>query len=184
MWRFWKSINWPKISGITNVVGIALCVGYALLFGFQPKQAAHSQTAYIPGTTVAMDQSTCAGATPTSPKNVGTDGTTLVCGPYAGASYGARIVTDTSGLAVWTFPASCQHGGNIPLITAIAEGPSPQANSNVNVQIEGAPSATQVSFRVTKTTSTVVALLGLTITVSVTGTSIGATSLDATCVPQ
>lgn len=96
----------------------------------------------------------------------------------------ARATTDTSGLYAWTYPASCLNAGHIPYITAVAEGPNPQAGSNVNVQLEGAPSASMASFRVTKTANTTVALLGLTITVAVTGASIGATTLDLGCSPQ
>lgn len=107
----------------------------------------------------------------------GTNGTNAV-------ATAARPSTDTSGGYAWTYPSACLNAGHVPFITAIAEGPSPQSGTNVNVQLEGVPTATAATFRVTKTQSTTVALLGLTITVSITGTSIGATVLDLGCSPQ
>lgn len=115
--------------------------------------------------------------------SAGTNGTNGTNGSSAIAT-SARMTTDTSGFYAWTYPAACVHGGNIPALTAIAEGPNPQAGVNANVQLEGAPTTTTASFRVTKTQNTTVALLGLTITVSLTGTSVGATILDLGCSPQ
>lgn len=110
----------------------------------------------------------------------GATGATGAAGTNA-QNYGARAQTDATGLYVWSFPAGCQHSGNIPYFNAIAEGPTPQGGVTVNPQVEGVPTATSVSFRVTKVTATTVALLGLTI-LSVPGNSV--TYLDLTCAPQ
>lgn len=111
------------------------------------------------------------------------DGTTMTCFAAPVSLYSAAVTTDTSGLYTWTFPDGC-NTGTVPKVWAIAQGPSPQAATNINVQIEGAPSTSTASFRVTKTTSTVVALLGLTISVAATGTGIGATTIEIFCQPQ
>lgn len=111
------------------------------------------------------------------------DGTSITCFPAPVALYSTSVNTDTSGFYTWTFPAGC-NTGNVPKVWAIAQGPNPQAGTNINVQIEGAPSTSAASFRVTKTTSTVVALLGLTISVAATGTGIGATTIEIFCQPQ
>lgn len=126
------------------------------------------------------------GCTPGNMVVAGTNGDSS-CGPAVptlGLARTAHPTTDNTGFYAWTFPVACVNGGNVPEITAIAEGPNPQAGVNVNVQVEGTPSATAASFRVTKTTATVVALLGLTITVASTGTAVGTTVLDLTCAPQ
>lgn len=113
----------------------------------------------------------------------GAAGATGPTGPNGAnaVNFGLRVQTDSSGLYVWTFPAGCQHSGNIPYFNAIAEGPTPQAGTTVNPQVEGVPTATTVSFRVTRVSATTVALIGLTI-LSVQAAS--ATYLDLTCAPQ
>lgn len=121
---------------------------------------------------------------PAQPGLKGLVGATGSQGPAGPGAKSTRATTDTSGGYTWTYPSACLNGGNVPSISAIAEGPTPQNSFNVNVQIEGVPSATVANFRVTKTQNTTVALLGLTITVSVVGTSIGTTVLDLTCIPQ
>lgn len=110
-------------------------------------------------------------------------GPTGPTGPSGAAAlnFGARAQTDTTGLYVWTFPTGCKNAGNIPYFSAVAEGPSPQSGVTVNPQVEGVPTATTVSFRVTRVTATTVSLIGLTI-LSVTAAS--ATFLDLTCAPQ
>jgi hypothetical protein len=110
----------------------------------------------------------------------GDTGATGAAGTNA-VNFGARVQTDATGVYTWTFPAGCQHSSNIPYFNAVAEGPTPQGGVTVNPQVEGVPTATTVSFRVTKVTATTVALLGLTI-LSVPGNS--ATFLDLTCAPQ
>lgn len=111
------------------------------------------------------------------------DGTTMTCfpTPIGTQVYGARVTTDGTGLYAWTFPAGCLHSGNIPFFTAVAEGPTPQGGVTINPQVEGVPTATTVSFRVTKVSATTVALLGLTI-LSVNSPS--ASVLDLECAPQ
>lgn len=94
---------------------------------------------------------------------------------------GIRVQTDATGLYVWTFPAACLNAGNIPYFNGIPEGPTPQAGVAVNVQVEGVPTATVVSFRVTRVTATTVALLGLTI---LSVNTPAATFLDLTCAPK
>lgn len=108
------------------------------------------------------------------------DGNAMTCFPIT-TTYGLRVLTDATGLYVWTFPAGCQHSGNIPYFNAIAEGPTPQAGITINPQVEGAPTATTASFRVTKVTATTVALLGLTI---LSVNTPAAAFLDLTCAPQ
>lgn len=112
------------------------------------------------------------------------DGTSITCFPAPTTPspvYGTRVQTDGTGLYTWSFPAGCKNASNIPYFNAIAEGPTPQGGVTVNPQIEGVPTATGVSFRVTRTTATVVALLGLTI---LSVNTPGATYLDLTCSAQ
>lgn len=115
-----------------------------------------------------------------APTSVGPTGPQGPAGTPA-LNYGARAQTDATGLYVWTFPAGCLHSGNIPYFNAIAEGPTPQGGTTVNPQIEGVPTATTVSFRVTRVSATTVALIGLTI-LSVNNPV--ATYLDMSCAPQ
>lgn len=100
---------------------------------------------------------------------------------WSTVNFGFRGQTDATGLYVWTFPSGCQHAGNIPFFSAIAEGPTPQGGVTVNPQVEGIPTATTVSFRVTRVSATTVALLGLTILSVATS---AATYLDLSCSPQ
>jgi len=82
--------------------------------------------------------------------------------------------TDAAGLFVWTFPTPFSSGVT-PICWAMAQGPNPAGGVLVNIQLEGTPSNTTASFRVTKTTQAVVSLLGLTI-LSVPA-SVGATPI-------
>lgn len=119
------------------------------------------------------------------PEYIGTpDGAALGCWPLPAITaqvFGTRVQTDATGLYVWTFPAGCLNNSNIPYFSAVAEGPTPQGGTTVNPQVEGVPTATTVSFRVTKVSAVVVALIGLTV-LSVPAQS--ATYLDLTCSPK
>lgn len=94
------------------------------------------------------------------------------------------VNTDNTGLYVYTFPAACKDGSNIPIFNAVPQGPNPQAGVSVNVQAEGVPTSTSVSFRVTKNTATTVALIGLTVAVTAAGTGVGVTGLNISCIKQ
>lgn len=85
-----------------------------------------------------------------------------------------RAQTDTTGLYTWTFLKAFDTGV-VPVIQVVCEGPNPQAGVTVNAQVEGSPTNTSCSIRVTKVNSSVVALLGLTI-LSLPA-SVGATSV-------
>lgn len=163
-----KCVPWPSISSGTQT---------SLSPGATP-------TLSIGGTNYApvLNFGIPAGATgSTGSQGIkGDTGTTGAAGANA-VNFGARVQTDATGLYTWTFPTGCQRSSNIPYFNAIAEGPTPQAGVTINPQVEGVPTATTVSFRVTKVTATTVALLGLTI-LAVPGNS--ATFLDLTCAPQ
>lgn len=91
---------------------------------------------------------------------------------------GTRATTDSAGLYVWTFSTAFGVGVS-PICWGNAIGPNPQAGVIVNLQTEGTPTNTTARFRVTKTNSTVVALLGLTILAL--PASVGATTIDVFC---
>lgn len=108
---------------------------------------------------------------------VGSVGLTGATGPTgaAGTTFQSfSATTDTAGLYVWTFPTSFS-SGIVPVCWAMAQGPNPAGGVLVNIQVEGTPSNTTASFRVTKTTQAVVSLLGLTL-LSVPAT-VGATPI-------
>lgn len=108
----------------------------------------------------------------------GANGTNGTNGTSGTVYQSAQVVTDTTGLYVWTYPAP--YGGGItPQCWGQATGPSPAAGVLVNVQTEGTPTNLVASFRVNKTNAAVVALLGLTI-LSVPA-SVGATTLTVFC---
>lgn len=156
--------------GATGVL-IAICA-YALL--------AHANPA-VPAVGTDMNCPTIVNGWPDV---VGSpDGNIMTCfsAPIGQQVFGTRVQTDATGLYTWTFPAGCQHVGNIPYFNAVAEGPTPQGGVTVNPQVEGVPTATAVSFRVTRVSATTVALLGLTILSVNTPT---ATYLDLSCAPQ
>lgn len=96
----------------------------------------------------------------------------------------AKLTTNTSGAATWTFPSGCIGSGNPPAIYYGAEGPSPVAGANVGVQTVGAVGATSVTFQVNRQNATLISLLSLTLGVIASGTGIGATTLDVGCLPQ
>lgn len=73
-----------------------------------------------------------------------------------------RVTTASTGLYTWTYPVAFANGV-VPIIECVAEGPDPQGGVTVNAQVEGTPTNTAAKIRVTRTASTVVALIGLTI---------------------
>jgi len=104
----------------------------------------------------------------------GATGATGAAGSPGTVFQSARVVTDTAGLFTWTFPTPFA-GGIIPHCWGMAEGPSPAGGTLVNIQVEGTPTNSSASFRVNKSTATVVSLLGLTI-LSIPAT-VGATNI-------
>lgn len=83
-------------------------------------------------------------------------------GVDAAQTQSQRVTTASTGLYTWTYPVA--YGtGVIPVIECCAEGPDPQSGVTVNAQVEGTPTNTSCKIRVTRTASTVVALIGLTI---------------------
>ena|ERR1700748_3117901 len=89
-------------------------------------------------------------------------GLTGPAGTPGTAFLSATATTDSAGLFNWTFPTPFS-AGVVPQCWAMAQGPSPVGGVLVNIQVEGIPTNTAVSFRVTKTNQVTVALLGLTI---------------------
>ncbi len=85
----------------------------------------------------------------------------------------ASVTTATDGTYTWTYPVAYA-AGKVPNIQAICQATSGTTDV-LNVQVDGVPTNTQCKFRVTRTSQTVVSLLGLTI-LSVPGT-IGAQNL-------
>lgn len=116
--------------------------------------------------------------------SAGSNGTNGTNGINGAGWIPAKLTTNTSGVVTWTFPAGCIGSGNPPTIVYGAEGPNPAAGTTVNVQTTGTVGVTTVIFQVTKQTATTVALLGLTIAVTASGTGVGATVLDVGCLAQ
>lgn len=85
----------------------------------------------------------------------------------------ATLTTDSSGSVTWTYPSAY---GAAPVVEAVAVA-SAGTTDVLNVQLDGAPTATQAKFKVTRTQQSVVALLGLTI-LSIP-TSVGSTVIHA-----
>lgn len=104
----------------------------------------------------------------------GPSGATGPAGAAGTVFQSASATTDTTGLYAWTYPVA-YGAGVVPIVWAMAEGPNPSAGVLVNIQLQGPPTNTSCSFRVTKTNQAVVALLGLTI-LSVPA-SVGATPI-------
>ncbi len=73
-----------------------------------------------------------------------------------------RVATNSSGLYTWTYPIPYPNGV-VPVIEAVAVGPDPQNGVTVNAQLEGEATNTSCKIRVTRTSASVVALIGLTI---------------------
>lgn len=78
------------------------------------------------------------------------------------ATQAQRVTTASTGLYTWTYPVAFANGV-VPIIECAAEGPDPQGGVTVNAQVEGTPTNTAAKIRITRTASTVVALIGLTI---------------------
>lgn len=77
-----------------------------------------------------------------------------------GATQAATLTTDSTGSATWTYGTSY---AAVPVIEALAISPTAGSTDVFNVQLDGAPTATQAKFKVTRTQVSVVALLGLSI---------------------
>lgn len=73
----------------------------------------------------------------------------------------ARMTSGADGLINWTYSTPFTNGVT-PIISAIAETTS-GVTDVINVQVEGTPTATNATLRVTRTNRSTVALLGLTI---------------------
>lgn len=73
----------------------------------------------------------------------------------------ARMTSAADGLVTWTYSTPFSNGVT-PIISAIAETGT-GVTDVINVQVEGTPTATSATLRVTRTNRSTVALLGLTI---------------------
>lgn len=140
MGHFWKSINWPKANTISTWFGIVLFAGYAVTVGFQPKQIAHSQTAYITGTTLAMDQTSCLPSTPSSPFPLIANGTTLAClsawpSTYAVGAINGRTIT--AGVAFQATDTTKAATVNINLKSTISQNVAGSATVDAGVYVGG-----------------------------------------------
>lgn len=80
---------------------------------------------------------------------------------HASKARKSRMTSAADGSLVWTFNPPFTSGVT-PIISAIAETAS-GVTDVINVQIEGTPTATSATLRVTRTNRSTVALLGLTI---------------------
>lgn len=80
---------------------------------------------------------------------------------HASKARKARMTSAADGSVVWTFNPPFTNGVT-PIISAIAET-GVGVTDVINVQIEGTPTSTSASLRVTRTNRSTVALLGLTI---------------------
>lgn len=80
---------------------------------------------------------------------------------HASKARKARMTSAADGLITWTFNPPFTNGVT-PIISAIAETTT-GVTDVINVQIEGVPTATSATLRVTRTNRSTVALLGLTI---------------------
>lgn len=80
---------------------------------------------------------------------------------HASKARKARITSAADGSLTWTFNPPFTNGVT-PIISAIAETVS-GVTDVINVQVEGTPTATSASLRVTRTNRSTVALIGLTI---------------------
>lgn len=90
----------------------------------------------------------------------GATGSTGAAGPAGSpgtVKQGVRAQTLATGLYTWTYPAPYA-GGVVPIIEATPEG---SASVIVNAQIEGAPTNTQCTIRVTRTAA--VTVLGISV---------------------
>lgn len=72
-----------------------------------------------------------------------------------------RATTSTAGLYTWTYPTPYSPGV-VPVIQAVVEGTAGSTDV-INAQLNGAPTNTSVTIRITRTVQSVVSLLGLTI---------------------
>lgn len=80
---------------------------------------------------------------------------------HASKARKARMTSAADGSVVWTFSPPFTNGVT-PIISAIAET-GVGVTDVINVQIEGTPTSTSANLRVTRTSRSTVALLGLTI---------------------
>lgn len=80
---------------------------------------------------------------------------------HASKARKARMTSAADGLITWTFNPPFTNGVT-PIISAIAETAT-GVTDVINVQIEGTPTATAATLRVTRTNRSTVALIGLTI---------------------
>ena len=72
-----------------------------------------------------------------------------------------RVQSGANGLYTWTFSPPFT-GGVTPIVVAVAETAN-GVTDVINVQVEGTPTSTGCTLRVTRTNVSAVALLGLTI---------------------
>ena len=74
----------------------------------------------------------------------------------------ARATTNAAGAYTWTYPTPFA-AGVVPVISVVAVGPNPAGTNVVNAQLVGQPTNTSCTIQVTRTSITVVSLLGLSI---------------------
>jgi hypothetical protein len=114
----------------------------------------------------ASDMPTAATTAPPSVADssaLGTQNTVYALSNHTHASKArkARMTSAADGSLVWTFSPPFTNGVT-PIISAIAETAS-GVTDVINVQIEGTPTSTSASLRVTRTNRSTVALIGLTV---------------------
>lgn len=80
---------------------------------------------------------------------------------HASKARKARMTSDAAGLINWTFSTPFT-AGVTPIISAIAETAT-GVTDVINVQVEGTPTNTSATLRVTRANRSVASLLGLTI---------------------
>lgn len=69
-----------------------------------------------------------------------------------------RVTGISTASYVWTYPSAFA-SGVVPICNAIAEDPANSASDSYNVQVVGAPTNTQVTFRIVRQTSGLFGLL-------------------------
>ncbi len=73
----------------------------------------------------------------------------------------AKLTTNAAGAVTWTYPIAFG-AGVVPIIEAVVQAAN-GVTDVINVQLDGAPTNTSVTLRVTRTQLSLVALIGLTI---------------------
>lgn len=106
---------------------------------------------------------TMATATPPGVADSGTAGSNAnqFTGPshtHASKARKQRVTGVATATYVWTFP-SAFGVGVVPICNGIVEDPANSATDSYNVQMVGAPSATQATFRIVRQTSGLFGLL-------------------------